>query len=251
MRTFLRFLGFLLLAGAAASAAEIENPSAVFREANRAYREGDYGRATRLYQSLVDKQWNSADVFYNVANAHFREKHLGLAILNYEKAKRFRPRDRDVRANLAYATGLIEYRVEDKRNWYVRTVNAFLASFTREELGVLTLGFGLVFWGVWGFCLYLGPGLSWGWGRKTLLGFFLFSVFLWVSKEVQLATLREAIILKSQAAVRYGPSHKDQVAFRLGEGIKVRIKKKSGDWSWIVLKNGESGWMLDEEIGGV
>jgi SH3-like domain-containing protein len=64
-------------------------------------------------------------------------------------------------------------------------------------------------------------------------------------------TVRDAIVLKPQAAVRYGPSYKDQVAFRLAEGMKVRIKKDAEEWSRVGLANGETGWMNQEEMGEI
>lgn len=71
---------------------------------------------------------------------------------------------------------------------------------------------------------------------------------LWMGKGIHDATVQEAIVLKREVAVRYGPSYKDRVAFKLGEGMKVRVKRKGEEWSRVVLLNGETGWMSQEEI---
>jgi len=242
------FLFFALLFPPAVSG-ETKSPLAVFQEANGAYRGGDYSQAASLYESLAIQGAGNASIYYNLANAYFKQDRLGRAILYYEKAKRLAPRDRDISANLGHARGLLEYRIEDKRNWYAKTGEAILAYFTPLELGIASLGLGLLFWTSWAFSLYFRPASRWGWRRKALLVFTLGSLSLWFLKGIQTLTRQEAIVLKSQAAVRYGPSFKDQVALRLGEGLKVGVRKQAGEWDRIVLTNGETGWIYQEEIG--
>lgn len=240
----LLFLGFQGAAGAVA-----QKPVAIFQEANAAYRGGDYSKATSLYESLIDMNWKKANVFYNLGNAYFREKRLGLAILNYERAKRMTPRDRDISANLAYVRGLLEYRIEDKRNWYSKMGETIPSAFTMEQTGIVTLTISLLFWIGLIVSLYTEVTTSWGWGKKSLLVLTLVSLSIWSLKGLHNATVHEAIVIKEQASVRYGPSYKDQAAFKLGEGIKVRVKKTEGEWSQVVLSNGETGWVAEEEIG--
>lgn len=243
------FVFVLLLGTAGPALAEPENQAAIFQKANEAYRGGDYPEAARLYESLVTQGARQADIYYNLGNAYFKQKKIGLALLNYERAKRLEPRDRDIRADLAFSRSLLEYRVEDKRNWYLKMGEIFLETFTREEIALAALAFILLFWLSWAVQLFFRPLTSWGRPQRVFfLAAFSFAC-LWVSKEIYSRTVQEALALQSQAAVRYGPSHKDQIAFRLGEGIKVRLKKRTGEWSQVLLTNGETGWMANEEIG--
>jgi len=243
------FLSFLTFTLGNPAFAEARNLQGDFLEANTAYREGDYGRAAALYKSLIKRGWVYADVYYNLGNADFKQDRLGQAILHYERARRLKPRDRDISRNLTYATGLIEYRVEDKRNWYVKTGQAILQNFTSREIALISLGLGVLLGLSWAFFLYLRPSAPWGGWRKLLLLFTLFFLGLWVMKGTFDAMVEEAVVLAPKAAVRYGPSHKDQVAFQLAEGIKVRVKKRANEWARVVLSNGETGWMDEEEIG--
>ncbi len=229
--------------------AQAENPAVIFQKANTSYQNGDYTGAISAYESLIDKNWNRSNVYYNLGNAYFKEKKLGLAILNYERAKRQSPRDRDIAANLAYVRGLLEYRIEDKRNWYLKAGGAALAFFTIREIGIISLSLGFLFWMTWGISLYFQKNKPWGSVRKTLLIVTVGSFSLWMIKSLHDAAFQEAVALKSQAAVRYGPSHKDQVAFKLGEGIKVQLSNKAGEWRQVVLPNGETGWMNQEDMG--
>jgi len=226
-----------------------EDHAAIFQQANAAYRGGDYAKAGSLYESLISRDWKRANVFYNLGNAYFKQKKLGLAILNYEKAKRLSPLDRDSKANLTYVRGLLEYRIEDKRNWYLKMMDRALASFTPIQIGIVSLSFAFLFLMSWTVSLYLASASGWGWRRKTLLILTAICLSLWLSKGIHQTTVREAVVIKDQAAVRYGPSYKDQISFKLGEGIKVRVKKTEGEWSRVILTNGETGWMVHEEIG--
>lgn len=222
-----------------------KNPGEIFREANALYQAANYSEAASLYESLLDRGFKNSAVLYNLGNAYFKENRLGLAILHYERARGLEPRNPDNLANLRYASSLLEYRIEDKRNWYHRALEAVLRFFTVEEIGILFLGLGASFWAGWVCLLYGQKGTPWGWRMKTLLVFFLLAFGLWLLKEIP---IREAVVLKPQASVRYGPSHKDQVAFRLAEGMKVGLQKKLESWSRVTLPNGETGWIFEEEI---
>lgn len=225
------------------------NPVSIFQQANEAYRVGDYGKAAELYESLITKEWRPTAAYYNLGNVYFKQDEIGLAILSYERAKRIKPRERDVSANLKYLRSLLEYRIEDKRNWYQRALDTSLRFFTLREISTVSFTLGALLWLSWGIPLYLNPGAPWGWKRKWLLVLVLGVFSLWGMKGIHEWTVREAIALKEKAAVHYGPSYKDQVALRLGEGMKVRIQKTAGEWSRVVLTNGETGWMSHEDLG--
>ncbi len=221
----------------------------IFQSANAAYQQGDFEKAINSYESLIQKGVRESDVYYNLGNAYFKKDRLGQAILNYERARRIRPRDPDINANLNYTKGLLEYRIEDKRNWYLKGAGYLLGAFTHRELGWVTLFLGLVFLSAWNYFLFFRSGSLWGWKRKTLLVLTAGFLSLWIMKGFYTETVREAVVLKNKAPVRYGPSYKDQVALRLGEGMKVRLKNKAGEWVRVVLPNRETGWMSVEEIG--
>ena len=244
-------IGALFLAAGLLHADTGKQPAVLFQGANEAYRAGDYAHAVEAYESLLAQGWKKADVYYNLGNAYFKLKRVGPAILNYGRVKQLRPRDWDAAANLAFVRGGLEYRMEDRRNWYLKTAEAFINFFTREEIVIAMLTAGLFFWMSWTAHLFFRPQASWGWWQKLFLALTLVFSFLWLTKEVYARSGADAVVLKNQAPVRYGPSYKDQVAFRLPEGIKVRAKKKLSEWSQVALVNGEEGWMLNEEIGMV
>lgn len=249
MKTLRRVLFILGCLGIVNGVAKAANGLPDFQKASDAYRGGDYAQAQKLYESLIVQGVKDASIYYNLGNAYFKQNRIGPAILNYELALRLSPRDRDIRSNLNYVKGLLEYRIEDKRNWYLKAFESILGYFTFEEIGVVGLALGLAFWISWFVLLMVRQESVWGWKQKTLMVVTLTLLSLWMFKGIGSKTIHEAVVLKPQAPVRYGPSYKDQVAFKLGEGMKVLVKKSAGEWNRVVLVNGETGWMAQEDLG--
>src|ERR1041385_4838407 len=71
-----------------------------FKAANQLYDAGKFAEAAAVYEKLEPK---TAHVYYNLGNAWFRQGKMGLAVLNYERARRLAPRDPDILANLKFA----------------------------------------------------------------------------------------------------------------------------------------------------
>lgn len=223
--------------------------TAAFEKANQLYQNGKFKEAAQAYQELASGRDLSPALFYNLGNSFFRTGEIGQAILFYERALRLAPRDADIRANLAHVRGLLEYRVDDKRNWYVRAAEEWLGYFRSEEIFLVVMAVYLIFLLTAFFCLAYRRGMPWGWWRKTLLIVFLLTLGLAGAKQYDMEVMKDAIVIVEQAEVRYGPSVTDQIAFRLGEGLKAYVVDARRDWSRIVLVNHEGGWVKNSDIG--
>ena len=133
----------------------------IFQEANTSYRTGDHAKAADLYESLTEREPGVATFYYNLANTYVRLGKLSRAILNYEKALRLDPRNGDVRENLRYTRGLLEYRVEDTRNWYLKATEVVLKYVTEREVFAVVLAVLFVFL-IGGILFFLnGRGVFW------------------------------------------------------------------------------------------
>jgi len=222
-----------------------------FQEANTSYRTGDYAKAAAQYENLVQQNIHFSAIYYDLGNTYVRLGHLSKAILNFEKALRLDPRNNDIRHNLSYTRGLLEYRVEDSRNWYLKASEHILKYITEEEINSVVLGVIFVFLvgGIFGFVT--GRGSFWSaWQRFVFI--MLLSVGLVAfGKQVQSNLIRDAIVMQKECEARYGPSEHDQVAFRMGEGIKVFVVDRREDWSRVLLTNGDSGWVKNTDIAEV
>lgn len=224
---------------------------AQFEKANEAYRTSNFKEAVRLYEALKDHHPHQAVFSFNLGNALFRDGQLGQAILEYERARMASPRDSDIRSNLRYARSLLEYRIEDKRNWYVKAGESLLRYFREQEIRLVLFTTYFIFMAAWIFCLYFRRGEPWGWFRKTLLALVVLSGLLAAAKHVETHVIREAIVVAKQAEVRFGPSLDSQVAFRLGQGLAAYVVDTRQDWSRVLLVNMESGWVQSKDIAEV
>src|SRR5687767_8758548 len=85
---------------APALAAGAQSPGALFEAGNRAYETGDFAAALALYEQLLAQGLGSAELFYNLANTHYKLGTLGQARLWYERSLLTKPGDDDARHNV-------------------------------------------------------------------------------------------------------------------------------------------------------
>ena len=64
--------------------------------------EGNYLGAVAEYQKQIDGGNKSSYGYYNLANSYFKAGDLDKALVNFYRAFRLNPRDRDILNNLAF-----------------------------------------------------------------------------------------------------------------------------------------------------
>ncbi|HDI51048.1 MAG TPA: tetratricopeptide repeat protein, partial [Bacteroidetes bacterium] len=60
----------------------------LFQQGNEFYKAGDYEKAARAYEQILQMGYESAAIYYNLGNAYFKLHQNSRAILNYERALR-------------------------------------------------------------------------------------------------------------------------------------------------------------------
>ena len=81
--------------------AAADAPEQLWDAANTAYINGDFRAAAAAYEQLLAQGFVSVKLYYNLANAYFKENRLGKAILFYHRALRLAPGNDDIRYNLS------------------------------------------------------------------------------------------------------------------------------------------------------
>ena len=222
--------------------------NAIFEKANEAYRNRNYTQALADYERIGAKLKNPV-IYYNMANAAFKENQLGKAILYYEKARKMSPRNSDIRKNLAYAQGGVEYRVEDKRNWYLRQFFKFLDYFRLSEMIIALLAVYSLLAITLIFCLITGREFLRSNWVSALIVVLVVSVGVTSIQFYRSKFQQKAVVIASgKLDVRYGPSKDEKLAFNLVEGIQLSVDDELNDWYRISIVNGETGWVLKEGI---
>lgn len=251
---YFRFLGlvFLFILGFAATSWAISSQDlAVFQKANEDYRQGKYSDAIKGYEELSLKYPHTTAFIYDLGASYFKANNLSQAILAFEKARLLDPRNGDVLTNLKHANGLLEYRIEDKRNDFHRMAEKVLGFFTEKEIYFVALFFYALLLSSWAAVLFLHRGSFWVWYNKIFFTLTVIFMLISAAKFVETGVVRDAIVIVREAEVRYGPSESDHVAFRLKGGLKVFVVDKREGWSRVILTNGEGGWMKNDQIGEV
>ena len=220
-----------------------------FDVANAAYADGRYEEAATLYQSLLDEQ-EDATLYYNLGNARFKQGELAQAILNYERALRLQPNNKDAQYNLAFAQSRITDNIVEQ--------DFFLSAWARairnnlRERTWLGLSIGLFILGLVGLLLFLLGREPWI--RKTafhtawLALLFLLITGLNAYSLHQRDTLRnEAIITQGVVNAKSSPDRSGTDLFTLHEGTKVTIRETLGEWCNIRVGNNE-GWIKQQNM---
>lgn len=221
---------------------------AFFEEGNSLYQAGDYRGALDAYLRLVEAGYESAALYYNMGNCHFKLGDLGRSILYYERAVRIDPGDEDARANLALAASLAEDEIVPMPVFLpVRVARWTVRLVPREWLvGLLAAGY-----------LVASLSLIWRWLGRRPSAHRLGGRVAWVAAVVGLAAAAnlvaadlaagrraEGVILADEVPVQSAPSEdRNLQVFTIHEGTKVRVDQQVGEWAEIVLADGKVGWV--------
>lgn len=214
---------------------------------NQAYKQGKYDEAIRQYEAIITAGLASGEIYYNLGNAYFKKKELGMAIANYERALRLIPRDSDVNFNLRYARSLTEKRVVTQQpNVFRAMMNGHVAYYTYDEmvviLTVLVLILGAVF--------LLGWVFKWSrfirMGLKTVIVVMIvmYGVGLWYKSAVQ---ADRAIVLRAVSA-NFEPRPEATSHFDLPVGAAVKVITTRDGWVKVRRPDRRLGWIPDSAL---
>ena len=224
----------------------LDRDSAMLR-AEQYYQQNEFSKTIAEYKSLVEAGWASAELYYNMGNAYFRNNDLKSAILYYERAKRLAPNDEAIRENLNLSRSLIFNRVE-------ALPEMFLVTWGKAIRDLMTVR-AWSWWSIGCFVAMLALGLLFLFVRKMSVRRFAFGMgvfcFVLCNTSLALAYLQkaniertdEAIVFTPSVTVKSSPDDNGNNLFILHEGIKVRILDQIGDWCELRIEDGSKGWI--------
>lgn len=224
--------------------------------AAQAYRDQDYKKSIALYEEIVaqgiEQQRESAQVYYNLGNAYFRNHQLGKAILNYERAHLLDPGDGDIRHNLRFANNQTEDKITPTNNIFLANwfngVRDLFSSNTWATLAIIMFVlliacaalffFMRVLW-VKRFAFYAG---------LVLLLFTVTANAFAFSQKKERTSRDNAIVMVGAASANASPDTNSNLLFELHEGTKVKVRSSDGNWYEIEIANGSVGWTLKKNV---
>ena len=237
---------------ATTAAAPATSADELWNAANQAYTEGDFEKAIAGYEQILSQNLHSAALYYNLANAYFKQGKLGEALLNYNRASRIAPSDEDIRHNQAYAEKMTKDSIE-------KIPEFFLVTWLRQVRGALSC----TAWTVTSLvmlALALAMGLIYLLAQRMSLrklGFytmaivallFIVTTIFAISERNMLIDRREAIVMSSAASVKSSPDRSATELFVLHEGTKVVIGEATEGWAEVRIADGRKGWIEEKRI---
>jgi|JI10StandDraft_1071094.scaffolds.fasta_scaffold90892_3 tetratricopeptide (TPR) repeat protein len=221
--------------------------AAIFKQANDAYDKGEYATSLQLYKRLN----NNNIVFYNMANAYLKLGDTVRGILNFERALKINPNNKDARK---YINNLelinLSYKTDIKKAVFLN--NTFGNVFPNHSNAFAYLLI-IVFWCSVLF-LYLAIK-SYLKERKVI--FYCLSIFLFISavfvfnltyKTYQIEqNTKSAIVIKPTILKEQAHLLSNNVV-QFPKGLKVYIKEKNGDWKKVLFADGNSAWIEKSSI---
>ena len=246
---FLSLLAALLFASFIGSAQQAEN---LMKTANDAYNAGLYDSALNVYNVIENKNLESAELYYNMGNAYFKNNDIASAILYYEKAKKLAPNDEDIEYNLGIANSLIVDKIEKipelfYQHWWNYFYNLFNAD-TWTAISIFSWLILLLFVGI--FVLTKSRSIK-------KLSFYLGILFLFLTistfglasqKYYFTKEHREAIIFTPTITVKSSPTLNAVDLFVVHEGTKIKVLDHVQNWVKIKIPDGSIGWLPEESL---
>lgn len=213
-----------------------------------AYSQARYDDAIRIYEGVINDNGGSVELYYNLGNAFFRNNMIGKAILNYERALRFDPTDKDAKANLEYALSMTKDEVAEQ-------YELFLVTWFKAIVNTL----GITTWAVVAivaFILLLFALLLLFFSqraaiRKCAIVFVVFSLFVTIFANMAAWHIysymnddSEAIVMREEAYLKSTPDNSGTELVKIHEGRKVRIIDDTmREWKEVELEEGTVGWL--------
>ena len=233
-----------LLTAAQLVAAE---PDEIMKKANQAYINETYHEAIELYESILEMDVESASLYYNLGNAHYKTGQIGRAILNYERARRLSPNDEAILHNLRIARSLLNGNIEampqlfflDWRDNFVQ-----MQSVDGWAITIIILACSVMLCAVLFFVLNsrIQKKVFFFAGIIALL-FLLMSYYAVNRQHYQQYVKQEAIVMSLRVTAKSAPSDRSIDLFIAYEGTKVELTSNVMDWYEVRLPNGQVGWV--------
>ncbi|WP_282135029.1 tetratricopeptide repeat protein [Seonamhaeicola maritimus] len=224
----------------------------LFEQGNTLYNDGKYAEAIDKYNAILETENHSADLYFNLGNAHYKLNNIAPSIYYYEKALQLNPEDLDINNNIAFARNMTIDAIEVVPDaGFSRLVKNTTNTLSFDNWAKASVG--LVFCFVILFLMYYFA-YSTLIKRLTFIGslaalFFVCVTFAFAFHKYNLDKKdNPAIVFVQETKVKNDPNIRSEESFRLHEGTKVQVIDDYKDWKKIELSDGKTGWVISEEI---
>lgn len=225
-----------------------EDISAFFYRGNILYEQAKYDEAITEYSRIIEKGYESGNIYYNLGNCYFKKGQLGKAILNYERAMRLIPNDKDLESNYDYALSFVKGNIIGlNKPLPFRILHRIFTPFTINGMTIL-----LSFMYLAALFLIIAGQYNTAVKKKNLFILAIIALlfvvgFLSLNSKI-LILGKEGVIITKEAKARYEPFERATTHYVLYEGMKVEIIQSEKMWCKIKRPDGKTGWIKKNAI---
>ncbi len=202
---------------------------------NQAYGKGDFSQAVEHYNEAVKKGGNSAELYFNLANANAKLGKKGDALLYYIKANVQQPRLREAEANLKLFAKDNDIQLPEKT-----AVELYLLELSDYELILIAF---VAFW-ISILLIFIPPMYQ----KKNSAYIFLaiISVIITIASfygTIKWQSIRNMAVARTDdVALRLSPTEHSPVASVVHEGTIAKIESSKDDFVYVITPSGKKGW---------
>lgn len=227
-----------------------QDANKIFQDANDAYVNKSYDKAIELYESIVQQELKSPELFLNLGNAYFQKSKFAQAILSYERGLKRSPNDKDLLANLEITNNQLDSEILEVPPFVlVRWWRGFCNVFSTNVWAIIqVLLMGVMAFFVGKYFLKQDVNLK----RKSfytalsILPFFILS-FLAANSKANFANNESAVVM-TETAIKDGPDDRSGEINKLYPGNTVEIIDQIEEWYKVKLVNQSEGWISANSI---
>jgi hypothetical protein len=225
--------------------ADFASPQLLLQRAHQAYEAGRFGEAVEAYRRAEQQGVRNGALYYDLGNAYFKNRQLGLAIASYRRAEMLEPRDPQVRANLEFARARREDKALQTRDTpFVAWVRSAFRWLSLNEWILVTCGLYVLACGLWIVrTLRHDRGLGLRRALYACAGLGALSLLVLGFKVRTERGQPQAVVTVSKVDVTSGPGSSYTAEFSLHEGAEVRVEEKRPEWLRISLGEKLRGWV--------
>jgi hypothetical protein len=196
-----------------------------------------------IHSQSTDNGYSAANL-YNLANSYARQGKLGMAVLNYERARLLSPNDPDIEANLKYVRAA-SHVPEPPQSAFERVARR-VSPFYMSWIGIV----GLLMVGLSVLAARFSARVVWMRRIAFMLGVSM--VALTVCDGIALwPTLHQGVVIGAATPVRVSPVPMGDSLFELPEAETVDITAEHEGFLLIKTRSGRAGWVSRSAVARV
>ncbi len=224
----------------------------LFDEASALYNDANYTEALEKYKAILDSGEHSAELYFNMANAHYKLSHIAPSIYYYEKALLLRPQDKDIKNNIVFARNMTVDAIgsvpEVGISKLIKNVTNMMSFDAWAKTSVVFVMLFVV--------LFIAYYFTYSTSKKRIafltsnasLLLAIVSLVFSFHKFKLVSNDQPAIVFAQETKIKSEPNLRSTEAFVLHEGTKVQVLDTVSNWKKIKLSDGKTGWIANDDI---